>query len=392
MPTLEPNVLPTNPKPSASKNDSYGIENLIRSLLKKHRTPFMIIRKGQLIKQYKRFKKGLPEVFPYYAVKANPHPKILKTFIKLGGGFDVASASEMRQVLRLGASPERIIFANTVKSVEDIMAAQRCRVRLMTFDNESELYKISEHFPGAHVILRIKVDNHRSMVDLSLKFGADREVGFLMLRKAKSLGLTPVGVSFHVGSQSKNVENYLQALEVTAGIVNEAKDNGLVLKIVDIGGGFPIPHFDAEIGVNFERMALLIRKQIKLLFDKNIRFVAEPGRFFAGPSGILVTQVVGRTFRNNKNYYYLNDGVYQDFSGIVFDHCKYEFKTLRRGQKFLSALAGPTCDSFDTLSLDAEIPELYVNDVVYVKNIGAYSCASAVANFNGFSPAKIIFD
>ena len=121
-----------------------------------------------------------------------------------------------------------------------------------------------------------------------------------------------------------------------------------------------------------------------------MKFIAEPGRFLVGPSAILVTQVIGRAFRNNKNYYYINDGIYQDFSGMVFDHCQYEFKTLRRGHKFLSALAGPTCDSFDTLSTNVEIPELYMNDVVYVKNIGAYSCASAATNFNGFPPAKVV--
>ncbi len=359
--------------------------------MKKHKTPFMVIRKGILEKQFRRFQKALPNVTPYYAIKSNPHPKIIQTFLKLGSCFDVASAGEMRQVLRLGAKPNQIIFANTIKSVDDIVAAKRMRVKLMTFDNEPELYKIAEHYPGAHVIVRLKVENDKSQVNLSLKFGADPEVAFLMLKKAKQLGLHPVGVSFHVGSQSKNVEIYLQALEITSGIFKEAKENGILLRIVDIGGGFPIPHFDGEIGINFERMAAEIRKHIRhLKFDKKVHFIAEPGRFFSGPAGLLVTQVVGRTFRNNKNYYYINDGVYQDFSGLVFDHCKYEFKTLRRGQKFLSCLAGPTCDSFDTLATDAEIPELYMNDVVYVKNIGAYSCASAVPNFNGFPPAKII--
>ena len=359
-------------------------------MLKKHPTPFMLIRRSVLERQYKRFRKALPEVVPYYAVKANPHPRIVKTFLRLGAGFDVASAWEMKHVLRQGSPPGRIIFANTIKSSEDIIAARKRRVRRLTFDNEPELYKISEHYPGAHVLLRIKVENEGSVVNLSLKFGADSESAFLMLRKAQSLGLVPIGLSFHVGSQSKNVENYLQALEISANIFKEAKEHGIPLSLMDIGGGFPIPHFDNEIGINFERMAAQIRSQIKALFDKKVQFIAEPGSFLAGPAGILVTQVIGRTFRNNKNYYYLNDGIYADFSGMVFDHCKYEFKTLRRGQKFLSALAGPTCDSFDTLALDAEIPELYVNDVVYVKNIGAYSSASAVANFNGFPPAKVI--
>ncbi len=403
---MQPTGVLSDPKPSRSKKpaalqtpgkgsrapDSSGVENLIRAMLKRHRTPFMILRKSQLVRQCRRFRRALPRVTPFYAVKANPHPLVIKTFIQQNCGFDVASAAEMHLVLGLGAKPEKVIFANTIKSVEDIIAARKSHVRLLTYDNEPELYKISEHFPGAHVILRIKVENDRSVVNLSLKFGVDPEIAVPMIRRAKSLGLVPVGVSFHAGSQSKNVENYLQALEITAQIFKEAAESGIPLQIVDIGGGFPIPHFDGEIGINFERMASQIHKQIRQLFDRKLTFMAEPGRFFVGPAGVLVAQVVGRAFRNNRNYYYLNDGVYQDFSGIVFDHCKYEFKTLRRGQKFLSALAGPTCDSFDTLSLDTEIPELYVNDVVYVKNIGAYSSASAVSNFNGFPPAKIIFE
>lgn len=391
-PVLQNNLKLSKPKSDANgiTSTAGGVENLIRAVLKKHRTPLMMIKRCILEKQYRRFQKCLPDVTPYYAIKANPHPGIIKTFIKLGAGFDVASGTEMKHVLRLGASPEKIIFANTIKSGEDIEFSRRHKVRLMTFDNEPELYKLAKHYPGAHVLGRIKVENEGSVVELSLKFGADREQAFFLLRKAKTLGLTPMGVSFHVGSQSTNVENYLEALKITAGIFKEARENNLPLKIVDIGGGFPIQHFDNEIEINFEKMAGQIRHQMDALFDKDVKFIAEPGRFLAGPAGILVTQVIGRTFRNNKNYYYLNDGIYGDFSGMVFDHCKYEFKTLRRGQKFLSTLAGPTCDSFDTLSLNEEIPELYVGDVVYVKNIGAYSCASATAGFNGFPPAKII--
>ena len=376
--------------PPKSKNDAGGVENLIRAAIKKHRTPLMLIRRSVLERQYARFRKALPEVTPYYAIKANPHPDVIKAFIKLGASFDVASAAEMKQVLSLGASPAKIIFANTIKSAEDIEFARKRRVNLMTFDNEPELYKLAKHYPGAQVLARIKVANSGSVVELSLKFGADSDQAVYLLRKAKTLGLVPMGVSFHVGSQSTNVENYLQALEITAGIFKDASENDLPLKIVDIGGGFLIQHFDNEVGINFERMAAQIRHQMKTLFEKRVKFIAEPGRFLVGPAGVLITQVMGRPFRNNKNYYYLNDGVYQDFSGMVFDHCRYEFKTLRRGQKFLSALAGPTCDSFDTLSLNEEIPELYVNDVVYVKNIGAYSCASAAANFNGFPPAKLV--
>ncbi len=366
-----------------------NIGNIIRKITKKHPTPLMLISKDALEHQFKLFRKSLPNVVPYYAIKANPHPEIIKHFIKLGSSFDVASGNEMLKVLSLGAKPDKIIFANTIKSDDDIKLARKKKVSLMTVDNEPELYKIAKLYPKAKILVRIKVANVGSIVELSLKFGSDPDQAVFLLKKAKALGLTPYGISFHVGSQCINVDNYIHALEMSSAIFKEAKSEGLVLKMLDIGGGFPIRHFDSD-AYNFKKMSSVIKKETKRLFPKGIEIIAEPGRFFVGPSGTLVTKVVGRTFRNNKNYYYLDDGVYGDFSGIIFDHCKYQFNTLKRGQKFLSTLAGPTCDSFDTISQSEELPELDVGNIVYVKNIGAYSCASAVPGFNGFPTAKIV--
>ncbi|MBU0672661.1 MAG: type III PLP-dependent enzyme, partial [Candidatus Margulisbacteria bacterium] len=295
-----------------------GLEKLIRRSAKKHGTPLMLIHEDILKQQYQRFRRYLSSVTPYYAIKANPHPEIIKTFIKLGAGFDVASANEMKLVLGLGADPQKIIFANTIKSNEDIAFAYKKKVKLMTFDNEAELYKMAKHCPNAKVLVRIKVNNHGSTVELSLKFGADADQAIFLLKKAKSLGLQPAGVAFHVGSQCVNVDNYLQALDVSSLIFNEAKRIGLNLSILDIGGGFPIRHFDDDDHLTFKDVAKQIKKKLSRLFDKQTHFIAEPGRFFVGPAGTLATQVIGRTFRNNKNYYYLNDGVYADFSGIVF--------------------------------------------------------------------------
>jgi ornithine decarboxylase len=132
-----------------------------------------------------------------------------------------------------------------------------------------------------------------------------------------------------------------------------------------------------------------MRHDLDRLFGPEIDLIAEPGRALVGPAGLLITRVVGRSIRNNLNYYYLDDGVYGDFSGIVFDQSRYEFKALKRTAKFLSVLPGPTCDSFDTIARGVELPELEVNDVLYVPNIGAYSCASALT-FNGIPPAKVI--
>lgn len=360
----------------------------IRALMKLHGTPLMVISKDQLTEEYNRFRRLLPRVRLYYAIKANPHPDIIKTLRDLGGSFDTASEGEIRHVLAQGVSPDRIIFANTIKRPESLEFAKKARVNLCTFDNEPEIYKIAKHAPGTHVLARMKVSNFGSIVELSLKFGADQDQIVPMLLKARSLGLKPDGVSFHVGSQCTNIENYLRAFESAAHVVQEAAEQGLKIRTINIGGGFPIKHFKADT-IALETFAGRLRRELDRLFPKDIEIIAEPGRAIAGPAGMLITRVVGRSIRNNKNYYYLDDGVYGDFSGIVFDHAKYEFRTLTKTQKFLSILAGPTCDSFDTISLSQEVPELDVGSVIYVPSIGAYSCASALT-FNGIPPAKVI--
>lgn len=360
----------------------------IRALMKLHGTPLMVMSRQQLTEEYMRFRRLLPRVRLFYAIKANPHPDIIKTLRDLGGCFDVASEGEIRHVLAQGVSPDRIIFANTIKRPESLEFAKRARVNLVTFDNEPEIYKIAKHAPGTHVLARMKVSNFGSIVELSLKFGADQDQIVPMLLKARSLGLKSDGVSFHVGSQCTNIDNYLRAFESAASVVQEAAEQGLKIRMINIGGGFPIRHFKNDT-VSLETFAGRLRRELDRLFPNDIEIIAEPGRAIAGPAGMLITRVVGRSIRNNKNYYYLDDGVYGDFSGIVFDHAKYEFRTLTKTQKFLSILAGPTCDSFDTISLSQEMPELDVGSVIYVPSIGAYSCASALA-FNGIPPAKVI--
>lgn len=360
----------------------------IGALIKLHGTPLMVISKSALELEYARFRRLMPRVQPYYAIKANPHGDIIETLAGLGSCFDVASENEIRHVLEHGVSPDRIIFANTIKRPEALQYARKAKVDFVTFDNEPELYKIAKNHPGCRVMVRMKVANVGSIVELSLKFGADEDQIIPMLLKARSLGLKPAGISFHVGSQCTNIENYLRAFETTAGLVRQASAEGLSIGMINIGGGFPIKHFRDD-AISVDTFGPRITKELDRLFPKDIQIIAEPGRSIVGPAGMLITRVVGRSIRNNKNYYYLDDGVYGDFSGMVFDHAKYEFRTLVKTQKYLSILAGPTCDSFDTISMSQELPELDVGNVIYVPNIGAYSCASAIF-FNGIAPAKVI--
>jgi ornithine decarboxylase len=353
-----------------------------------HGTPLFLISRSALRAQVERFRKELPRVEPFYAIKANPHPDILKTMVACGTGFDVASAAEMEAVLAAGAKPSSIIYANTIKPEGSIATANRRGVDLMTFDSEYELDKIAEQAPGSRVLVRIKVPNVGSVVELSLKFGVEPADAIDLLIKAHRLGLKPTGVSFHVGSQCTYLENYIQALELSAILLRDAQLKQIPLEILDIGGGFPIRHFDHEADL-FEQAGPVITREIDRLFPPALRIIAEPGRFMAGPAGTLIMRVVGKSIRENKHWYYLDDGVYGSLSGMIFDHAKYQFRVTRGGRTQISTLAGPTCDSLDIIARGEQMPELEIGDIIYVQNIGAYSVASAT-NFNGIPPAKTV--
>lgn len=369
-------------------NQRTDTRKLVKLLARKHGTPLFVISRTKLLAQVQKFRKALPRVKPFYAVKANSHPAIVETFAQAGTGFDVASIAEIDKVLGFKVAPSHMIYANTVKQPEALRRAMAQRVNLVTFDNEYELEKIAQHAKGAKVLLRIKVPNVGSTIELSLKFGAEPADAIPLLIKAHRLGLKPAGVSFHVGSQCTQVENYLDALEIASIIFKDAQLKSLPLDLLDIGGGFPIKHFDFDKEF-FNPMASRISKELDRLFEPTVKVIAEPGRALVGPACTLIMSVIGKSIRGNKHWYYLDDGVYGSLSGIVFDHCRYQYKVLRRGMTQITTLAGPTCDSFDTISVSEELPELEFGDLIYVENIGAYSWATAT-HFNGIPPAKAV--
>jgi ornithine decarboxylase len=194
-------------------------------------------------------------------------------------------------------------------------------------------------------------------------------------------------LSFHVGSQTTNFENYVQALNLSAGIFEEAQQRGYNLKLLDIGGGFPA-RYNSSVEP-FQKLAKRINSELERLFPKNIEILAEPGRFLVATSATLVAKVIGKAERDGKQCYYINDGVYHTFSGVIFDHCQYGIKAFKNGSKQISAVFGPTCDALDTIALAEELPDLKLGDLVYSENIGAYSHASSTY-FNGFPPAKVL--
>jgi len=373
------------------------MKDKLRKFIEQHGTPLFVLDHSKIKKNYRIFKKNLPRVQCYYAVKANSHPEIIKTLFNEGSSFDVASYNEFMQIYEYLRHFEekdkeffiwdKIIFSNTIKDGETLRRIKRYRP-LVTYDNRDELMKIGENCNTAGLVLRLKVPDSGSQVEMSSKFGAEPGDADSLIRQAFDAGLVVEGLSFHVGSQCTNFDNYTAALAITSDIFHDARKKGYNLNIVDIGGGFPVP-YDEQVP-KFEELAKLINAECQRLFPEGIEIIAEPGRFIVASAAMLISEIIGKARRDGKIFYYINDGVYHTFSGVVYDHWIPNFHSFRRGKEEVCAVVGPTCDSFDKISLSVHLPGyLGIGDYLYTENIGAYSIASST-KFNGFDGAKII--
>jgi len=368
----------------------------LQSIARQGGTPVVAIDHDLLRRNYASFKKHLPKVQAYYAVKANPAPEIIRTFYEAGASFDVASLPEFMMVYenikhlpareRQDFIWDKIVYANPIKPKETLEALNQYKP-LVTFDNLAELRKIQQFAPSAGLALRLRVPNTGSMVELSSKFGCDPGEAVDLVEEAFRAGLVVEGLSFHVGSQCTNFQNFVQALNMAAAVIREAKTRGHEIKILDIGGGFPA-RYNRHVRP-FSLLAKRINAEIARLFPDDIEILAEPGRYLVATAAVAVARVIGKAVRDGKTCYYIDDCVYNTFSGIIFDHCQYHVKAFKKGQTEICAVFGQTCDGLDVISQAEELPDLEIEDLVYSENIGAYSNASATW-FNGFPPAKIL--
>ena len=334
----------------------------------------------------------LPDVQPFYAVKCNPNHVVLDALASLGVNFDCASETEIKAIIEITKDPTRIIFANPCKMSSQIRYARANDVDLMTFDCEEELYKIKLYHPYANLVLRIAVDDSKSKCKFNKKFGCKLGQVEELLTIAKTLKLDIVGFSFHVGSGCSSTENFYDAIHECRKATDIANSLKIIINTIDIGGGFP----GIDRNIKFEDIAKRINDAIHDFFGKElenqtIRFIAEPGRYFAEQTHTLVLNVIGKKniideITNEKMIvYYLNDGIYNSFNCIIFDHSKPVILPFneRDGKLLKSRLFGPTCDSIDLIADEIMLPELAIGEWIYVENFGAYTI-SASSGFNGF--------
>ncbi|KAF9205818.1 hypothetical protein BGZ49_003453 [Haplosporangium sp. Z 27] len=372
---------------------------------------FYIADLGEVYRQHLRWKSLLPRIEPFFAMKCNPDPMVMRLLASLGAGFDCASKNEIQSVLEMGVDPSRIIYANPCKQNSFVKYAYQNKVRMMTFDNAEELHKIKRFHPEAELVLRILTDDSKSLCKLGLKFGAPLDTTGNLLATAQELGLNVIGISFHVGSGCFDANAFGEAVIRARRVFDQAKEYGYDFKFLDVGGGFPSAHVTE--GITFEKVAAILGPTVDSLFGPEVRVIAEPGRYYVGSAFTLATQVIARRTINRdvadveqsespSHMYYINDGMYGSFNCIMFDHQVCEPKVLLRDGGFAyqdslielprgyASVWGPTCDSIDCISSKSHLPLMESGDWLYFDNMGAYTITAA-SQFNGFRKSEILY-
>jgi ornithine decarboxylase len=361
------------------------------ALVARHGTPLLLLDPARVARQYGLLRTALPDVRPYYAVKALSHPAALAAVRDEGGFFDVASPGEVALVTGSGVSPDRCIYTHPVKKRADVVAAVRAGIRTFVFDNEGELDKFAGLEDRVELMLRLQYRTPQALIDLSYKYGARPDDAMDLIRDAQRRGLRVSGLSFHPGSQLASVEPLRQDIQQAAMLIDCLADVGMHLEVLDIGGGLPVPYDGAVPHV--ESFVGAIEEEIRPLTNRGLRVISEPGRFVAAPAMVAVAAVVGVARRGGLPWYYLDDGLYGSFSNVLSDHVHptvhaYD-AVLDERDLVPSVLAGPTCDSTDVITTDALLPALDVGDLVVAPFMGAYTSVTA-CEFNGLARATVV--
>ncbi|KAE9548301.1 hypothetical protein FO519_008490 [Halicephalobus sp. NKZ332] len=371
--------------------------------------PFLVLNLTTLIDKYFQWKRELPRVKPFYAVKCNDDPLILRTLGALGCGFDCASKNEINKVLYSNTiGPEKIIFANPCKTKNFITHAHEVGIHRMTFDNAEELVKVRQFHSNPKMILRIAVDDPTAQCQLGVKFGCDPvSVAPKLLRKALELGIKVIGVSFHVGSGCNEPSTFEIAIKHSRELFNLGIQLGHPMKVLDIGGGFPGVDTDQ---ISSAKIANVVNCALENYFpiEGKYEIIAEPGRFFAAAPISVVTNIISsvkvpadRITREKSDadkdgfMYYMNDGIYGSFNCKLFDHHSPVGEPLfpdppKDKKTFRCTVWGPTCDGLDQVEESSMMRQMKAGEWLYYPHMGAYTSVAS-STFNGFEKPKTYY-
>ncbi len=361
-------------------------------------TPFVVIDTKIISDSYDQLVSNFPFAKIYYAVKANPATEITELLRDKGSNFDIASIYELDKVMATGVGPERISYGNTIKKAKDIRYFYDKGVRMYATDSEADLRNIAKAAPGSKVYVRILTEGSNTADwPLSRKFGCQTDMALDLLILAKQLGLVPYGVSFHVGSQQRDIDVWDAAIAKVKVIFERLKEeDGIVLQMINMGGGFPA-NYIAKTN-DLTTYADEIIRFLKDDFGDDLpEIILEPGRSLIANAGVLVSEVV---LVSRKSRTAVERWVFTDvgkFSGLIEtmdESIKFPIWTEKKGEMEEVVIAGPTCDSADIMYEHYKygLPlNLASGDRLYWFSTGAYTTSYSAVEFNGFPPLKAYY-
>ncbi len=355
-------------------------------------TPCLVLDVDRVEQNFRALQRAMPLARIYYAVKANPAAQVLERLVGLSSHFDAASYEEVAACLDAGAGPEAIGFGNTIKKVSAIRQAHERGITLFAFDSLEELEKLAKHAPGARVYCRLLVENKGADWPLSRKFGTTVENAKALMLRAGEMGLDPYGLSFHVGSQQTTTRAYEIAISKVAMLFTDLTDAGINLRMMNLGGGFPVRYRDDVPEI--DQFGDAIMTAMTEHFGNNLpEMVIEPGRFVVGDAGLISAEVVlvcRREPADPIRWVYLDIGRFGGLAETEGEAIKYKISTAHDGGVTGPvAIAGPTCDGVDILyeKSNYRLPmALASGDRVELLSTGAYVTTYASQRFNGFAP------
>jgi ornithine decarboxylase len=382
------------PVAAVAANQAFNLDyiqpsnNSIEHLAAQFGAPLMVLDCDAIRHQYHALKNALPGVVLHFALKPLPHASVVRTLLAEGASFDLATSGEVDLVASEGVPSERTIHTHPIKRDKDIRDALAYGCNVFVVDNINELEKFIDYKDQAELLVRLSFRNKEAFADLSKKFGCSPKMAIEIITYAHQLGIRIKGLSFHVGSQSPNPTKYVEAINACAKVITQVTELGLpALSTLDIGGGFPVP-YSADV-LPIDVFCAPINDAIAQLPD-TMQIFAEPGRFIVASCVTSVASVMGQAVRDGKTWYYLDDGIYGSFSGLMFDEAAYPIDSAKQeGERFESVLAGPTCDSIDVVSESIMLPKLNNGDLIISRMMGAYTLATAT-DFNFFKRAEVV--
>jgi ornithine decarboxylase len=349
-------------------------------------SPYLLMDKDIIREKAELIGKKIRNSRVFYAVKANPDREVLRFISEMGLNFEIASEGELRILASLGVDRSRIISSNPVKSLRFLRDAVSYGINRFSYDSAGEVDKLAIHAPGCQVYVRLTVPNEGSEWPLSKKFGVEIDEAADLLEHAARKGLNPIGLTFHVGSQCTNIYNWDTALNKARELWDKAAKKEIRLTVLNIGGGYPI-RYTRDV-VDIEAIETKVDQSIFGKFPDDIEVHIEPGRAVVGDAGVFVAKVIGKAVRGSENWLHIDVGVFNGLMESV-GGIKYHYIVDSRNASKKWTIAGPSCDSFDVIDREVDLPEPFVGDTILILSCGAYTVSYA-SEFNGFSIPKSI--